>query len=172
MLPGATTERWQRAAGIDCTGAIQLELGPGDARVKQEESYSLAALGKVGTFTVEVLSKRDGGWLLSVQSPAWCFDFALAGPAAVGELAAFFRSHAGRTGFSELVIGSFGAAAVRVVKCDEFADRFFLRAAGGGALVEFTLTNQAAEEFAAAVAEADGEFATQAEPGDVADGRA
>jgi len=132
--------------------------------VEQADSFGLAALGKAGAFTVEVLSRPDGGWLLSIESPTWCFDFALAGPATVGELAAFFRMHAGRTGFSELVIGSFGGSHVRVVKDDEFADRFFLRAAGGGMLVEFTLVDPAAQEFAAALAKAAAEFGAEAEP--------
>ena len=137
----------------------------------QANSYGLAALGKSGAFTVEVLDRRDGGWLLSVESPAWCFDFALAGPGAVGELAAFFGSHAGREAFAELVVGSFGGTVVRVVKDDEFPDRFFIRAAGGGSLVEFTLVGGAAQEFAAPVAEAAAEFGAEAEPGAAADRR-
>jgi hypothetical protein len=139
--------------------------------VEQADSFGVAALGKAGTFTVEALSQPHGGWLLSVESPAWCFDFALACPAAVGELAAFLRSHAGRIGFAELAVGSFGGACVRVVKDDEFADRFFLRAAGGGSLVEFILAGPAAQEFAAAVAEAAAEFGPDAEPGPAPDRR-
>ncbi len=135
-------------------------------------SFGLAALGKAGAFTVEVLSRPDGGWLLSVASPDWCFDFALTSPVAVGELAAFFRLHTGQTGFSELVIGSFDGAVVRMVKDDEFADRFFLRAVGVGSLVEFTLAGAAAQEFAAAVAEAAAEFGVGTGPFAPADGGA
>jgi hypothetical protein len=137
--------------------------------VEQADSYGLAAPGTAGAFTVEVLSRPDGGWLLSVESPAWCFDFALAHPDTVGALAAFLRAHAGRAEFAELVVGSLGAMAVRVVKDDEFEDRFFIRAAGGGPLVEFTLVGGAAHEFTAAVAVAAAEFGAAAEPSAAAD---
>ncbi|HEX4608601.1 MAG TPA: hypothetical protein VH092_10395 [Urbifossiella sp.] len=126
--------------------------------MEQTGNFGLAALGRVGAFTLEVLSRPEGGWALSVESPAWCFEFPLAGPAVVGELDAFFRSYAGRSEFSELVIGSFGVAVVKVVKDDEYADRFYLRAAGDGLLTEFTLVGLMAQEFAAAVAEAAAEF--------------
>ena len=137
--------------------------------MEQADSYGLAAPGTAGAFTVEVLSRPDGGWLLSVESPAWCFDFALAHPGSVGELAAFLRSHAGREEFAELLVGSLGGVAVRAVKDDEFADRFFLRAAGSGSLVEFTLVGGASHEFAAAVAAAAAEFGAEAEPSAAAD---
>jgi hypothetical protein len=116
--------------------------------------FSLAALGKVGTFTVEVLRGSDGSWMLSVESPTWFLDFKLAGPDSIHELAEFFRTQVGRTAFSELAIGSFGSAIVRVIKDDEFADRFYLRVADGGAMAEFPLVGGAAQEFAAAAAEA------------------
>lgn len=124
----------------------------------QADSFGLTALGKAGTFTVEVLYHPNEGWLLSVESPAWCFEFALAHRGAVGELATFLHSHAGREQFAELVVGSIGGIVVRVVKDDEFADRFFLRAAGVAWLVEFTLVGGAAQEFMAAVADAATEF--------------
>jgi hypothetical protein len=128
------------------------------------DSLSVAAVGKAGAYTIEVLSRPDGGLLLSIASPGWCLDFALARPATVGELAAFLTAHAGREGFAELAVGSLGGLGVRMVKDCEFTDRFFLRAWGEGVLVEFTLAGLAAGEFIAAVVEAAAEFEAAAEP--------
>lgn len=124
-------------------------------------SFGVASLGMDGVFTIEVLRGPDERWLLSVESPSWCFDFDLAATRVVAELADFLSSRYGRLEHSELVIGSFGSTAVRLVKDDEFADRFFLRASGSGSLVEFTLCGTAIHEFAAAVTEAAREFEEQ-----------
>ncbi len=126
--------------------------------VDQLVNYCLAALGKAGAFTVEVLRRSDGGWMLSIESPAWCFVFELTGPGTVSELAAFLQTRAGRAEFAELAVGSFGGAVVRIIQDDEFMDRLFLRTTGEGALVDFTLTGGAVNEFTTAVREAAAEF--------------
>jgi hypothetical protein len=127
-------------------------------------------MGKAGEFTVEVLGRPDVGWQLSVESSNWCFAFNMDRPCAVAELANFLRSNAGREEFAELTVGSFGGASVRVVKDDEFAERFFLRASDGGLLVEFELIGGIMREFAVAVAEAAAEFGAEAESGAAAEG--
>ena len=129
-----------------------------------DASFGLAASGKAGGFTVEVLSRPTGGWSLSVESSLWCVEFELATPGTVGELAAFLHSHSGRAGFAERAVGMLGGLTVRVVKDDEFTDRFFLRAAGGGLLVEFTLAGGIEGDFAQAVAEAAAEFDAEVGP--------
>ncbi len=67
---------------------------------------------------------------------------------------AFLREHAGRLEFSEMVVGSFHNASVRLVKDDEFGDRFWLRASQDGLMVEFTLAADDLSEFTDAVAQA------------------
>jgi hypothetical protein len=132
--------------------------------VSPPDNSGLAALGRAGAFTVEVFSRPDGSWSLSVESPGWCFEFPLAGRAVVGELAAFLRSYAGTPRFAEILVGTLGGADVRVVKDDEFVDRFFIRAAHTGSLVEFTLAGQSAVEFVEAVAGAAAEFGAEDKP--------
>ncbi|MEX1094858.1 MAG: hypothetical protein WED34_02355 [Planctomycetales bacterium] len=73
-------------------------------------------------------------------------------------MAVFLGSNAGRTVFAKLLVGSFGTTDVFVIKDDEFADRFFIRAAGGGSLVEFTLVGEVALEFAASLEDAAAEL--------------
>jgi hypothetical protein len=121
-------------------------------------NFGLAALGKAGGFTVEILSRPDSGWSVAIESPGWCFEFEITRPGMIAALAAFLCSHNGRTEFADLVVGVFGEIPVRVVKDDEGSDRFFLRAAGDGSLVEFTLVGEATLALAAAVAEAAAEF--------------
>jgi len=43
---------------------------------------------------------------------------------------------------SEIVVGSFHDVPVRLIKDDEFADRFWFRAYGGGPMVEFVLRSR------------------------------
>lgn len=117
-------------------------------------SLSLVALGKAGAITIEVDRRPDDGLLLTVEAPAWCLRFDLVGPGAVAELAEFLRAHSGKAEFAEFVVGSLAGMAVWVIKDDEFADRLFLRAAGDGALVDFTLSGETASDFAAAVTKA------------------
>jgi hypothetical protein len=126
--------------------------------VDSASNFGLAAIGRSGGFTVEVLSRREGGWLLSVDAPNWCCYFDLNGPASVADLAQFLQSHVGREEFAENVIGTLGGMPIRVVKDDESADRIYLRAAGGRSLVEFTLTGADAQAFKDAMVEASGEF--------------
>ena len=121
-------------------------------------NFGLAAVGRSGGFTVEVLARRDGGWLLSVEGPNWCCDFDLNGQASVADLARFLQRHAGREEFAEIVIGAIGGMPFRVVKDDESPDRIYLRASGGGSLIELTLTGAYVHEFTNAVVEASAEF--------------
>ena len=117
------------------------------------DSSGVAGMGKAGRFTVEILG-QDNIWLLSVESPDWCANFRLVERERVAELATFLRTHVGRNEFAEMVIGSLGEMEVRAVKDDEFADRLFIRATGGGSLVEFSLVAEASQEFADAVTDA------------------
>ena len=130
--------------------------------MEDSNSFGLSALGIAGDFTVEVLSLPEGGGLLSIESPTWCFDFELSGPSAVGELAEFLQTYAGRAEFAEMAIGTFGGAVVRVVKDSEFEDRFFIRATCTGPMVEFTLVGNAAKDFVSAVVEVTAEFGAEA----------
>lgn len=130
--------------------------------VGDANSYGLAALGKTGVFTVELLNGSAGELLLSVESPAWDFCFELASRATPGALSVFLGSQLGRTEFAELPLGSFGGVSVRLVKDDEFEDRFFLRASGGGSSVEFTLVGAGVRDFTSAVRQAAEEFDAEA----------
>ncbi|MDB5335263.1 MAG: hypothetical protein JWN70_882 [Planctomycetaceae bacterium] len=126
-----------------------------------DDNFGLAALGTSGDFTVEVLCRSDDEYFLSVESRLWSFGFQLVDRSTVHQLGVFLRTHAGRTAFADLVVGDFGGEMVRIIKDDEFPDRFFLRAAGGGALIDFTFINGSADDFAVAVVEAAAEFLDQ-----------
>src|SRR5262245_11408794 len=104
-------------------------------------------MGKAGAISVEVNRQCNGGWSLSIEAPEWCLAFDVAGPGSVAKLAEFLREHAGRAEYAEFAVGSLAGMAVRVVHDDESGDRLFLRAAGGGALVDFTLTGEIAGQF-------------------------
>src|SRR5262245_48203230 len=121
--------------------------------VDQVDKFGVAALGVQGIFTVEVLEGPPDRWWLCIDSPVWCFNFELARPAGVRQLSEFLGKHLDQAGFAELAIGSFHGAVVWMVKDDEFPDRFFLRAGGGGPLVEFTLAGEDIRAFVGAVSQ-------------------
>jgi hypothetical protein len=123
----------------------------GESAVESAGEYGVSALGSVGGFTLEILNRADGDWLLSIEAPSWCFAFGIAGPTYVSDLEKFLRSGAGQTEFSELVVGLLGGVAVRFIKDDEFSDRLFIRAANHGLIVEFTIAGATAIEFTNAV---------------------
>jgi hypothetical protein len=62
----------------------------------------------------------------------------------------FLQQHTGQL----IVIGSFQGAPVSLIKDDEFADRFWLRASGAGQMVEVVLAADDLAEFTDAVAQA------------------
>lgn len=72
----------------------------------------------------------------------------------VGELADFLHQQRGRKVFSELVVGNFLGADVRLIKDDEFSDRFFLRIAADGNLLDFQVESFMADDFEQALGEA------------------
>lgn len=57
-----------------------------------------------------------------------------------------------------MVAGSFYGTPVRLIKDNEFADRFWLRASGGGDMVEFVFTANSLTEFTNAVTQAVDDF--------------
>lgn len=107
----------------------------------------LAALGSAGGCVVEIDEvTKDGTFQMSIAMAAWTFRFALTTRDETARMLAFLREHAGQLVFAEIVVGSFQGAAVRLIKDDEFADRFWLRSYGNGQMVDFVL---AAEDLAA-----------------------
>jgi hypothetical protein len=120
-----------------------------------EESWGLAAVGRVGRFTVDVdkaISDSER-WELTLEGPAWYLRLAIAGPATVARWLGFMKLYAGRTETAEHTVGSFLGSPVLVIKDDEFADRFFL-VAGGSHALRLTLAGTEAEALIGALAQA------------------
>ena len=118
--------------------------------------YGLAALGKTSRFVLEIDEVLDesNDTQMSIGTRSWTFRFALSARNDVARMLSFLREHTGRLEFSEIVVGSFHDAPVRLVKDDEFADRFWIRAYGDGPMVEFVLAADDLTEFTDAVAQA------------------
>jgi hypothetical protein len=116
--------------------------------------YTAAAVGKTSRFDVEIDAALDDSDIrMSIATRSWTFRFALSTRNDVARMLSFVREHTGRAVFSELAIGSFHGAPVRLIKDDEFADRFWLRAHGDGQMVEFVLAADDLTEFTDAVAQ-------------------
>ena len=114
-----------------------------------------AAVGKTSRFDVEIGAALDDSDIqMSVSTRSWTFRFALSACDDVARILSFLREHTGRLEFSELVVGSFHDAPVRLIKDDEFADRFWLRAYRDGPMVEFVLAADDLTEFTDAVTQA------------------
>jgi hypothetical protein len=118
--------------------------------------YGAAAAGSTARFDVEIDEALDDASDLQISITArdWSFRFALSSRSDVTKALEFLREHTGRCVFSEISIGSFQGVPVLLVKDCEFADRFWLRGAGDGQLVEFTLAGDNLVEFTRVVAQA------------------
>lgn len=118
--------------------------------------YGAAGVGGTSRFDVEIDEALDDArdLQMSIRTRSWTFRFALSGREDVARILSFLREHTGRLEFSEIVVGSFHDAPVRLIKDDEFADRFWFRAYGGGPMVEFVLAADDLTEFTDAVAQA------------------
>jgi hypothetical protein len=117
--------------------------------------YGVAAVGSTSRFDVEIDEALDdeSDMQMSTSTRSWTFRFALSAREDVARILSFLRQHTGRLEFSELVVGSFHDAPVRLIKDNEFADRFWLRAYGDGPMVEFVLAADDLTEFTDAVAQ-------------------
>jgi hypothetical protein len=114
-----------------------------------------AAVGKTSRFDVEIGAALDDSDIqMSIGTRSWTFRFGLSARDDVARILSFLREHTGRLEFSELLVGSFHDAPVRLIKDDEFADRFWLRAYRAGPMVEFVLAADDLTEFTDAVAQA------------------
>src|SRR5688572_12124337 len=105
-----------------------------------QKHYTAAAVGKTSRFDVEIDAAVDDSDIqMSIGTRSWTFRFALSARDDVARILSFLREHTGRLKFSELAVGSFHGVPVRLIKDDEFADRFWIRAYGDGVMVEFVL---------------------------------
>lgn len=106
------------------------------------KQYGSIAVGSKNRFDVEVDEAFDDpdDVQMTLTAPGWSFRFNLIDHSGVRKLRSFLQEHVGRLVFSELVVGSLHGTPVLIIKDDECADRFWIRAYGAGQLVEFTLT--------------------------------
>lgn len=120
------------------------------------KEYGAAAVGKTSRFDVVIDEGIEDASALqmSISTQNWSFCFALSARDDVARMLSFLREHTGHLVFSEIAVGSFHGAPVRLIKDDEFADRFWLRANRDGAMVEFVLVAEDLIEFTDAVAQA------------------
>jgi len=118
------------------------------------EHYGTAGFGRTSHFVVEIDEALDdsGHVHMSINAPCWSFRFALTSRDEVARILSFLREHTGRLEFSELVVGSFHAIPVRLIKDDEFADRFWFRSFADGHMAEFVLAADDLTKFTDAVA--------------------
>src|SRR5687767_5592734 len=87
--------------------------------------FGVAAIGSEEAIHVEVLESYMGPaqCLLSIETPSWEFCFDVGARARVADLLTFVRMNSEQAALAEWVAGSFGGAAVFVIKDDEAADR-------------------------------------------------
>jgi hypothetical protein len=118
--------------------------------------YGAAGVGSTSRFDVEIDEALDdvSDLQMSIRTRSWTFRFVLSAREDVARILSFLREPTGRLEFSELVVGSFHDAPVRLIKDNEFADRFWLRAYGDGPMVEFVLAADDLTEFIYAVGQA------------------
>lgn len=113
------------------------------------ESYGLAAIGKAGQFTLEILETRAGNRLMSIETDIWSLSFTLSELGLAGMLAHL----RGRDTPSELKIGEFLDAPVTLIRDDEFSDRFFLQISKPDHVLHFVLGGDRLAQFTSAVAD-------------------
>ena len=123
------------------------------------KEYGAAGVGCTSRFNVcidEELEAPDH-IQLCIDGRTWSFRFTLTSRNEAVQILSFLREHTGRLAFAERVIGAFHGASVRLIKDDEFADRFWIRAfADGGddGMVDFVLVAEDLVDFTEAMAQA------------------
>jgi hypothetical protein len=90
---------------------------------------------------------------MCINSRDWSFTFALTSRDDARRILLFLQGHIAHSGSSELVVGSLHGTPVRLIKDDEFDDRFWLRANGNRYMVEFELAADDLTEFMDAISQ-------------------
>jgi hypothetical protein len=118
--------------------------------------YAAAGAGNTNRFAIEIDEALDDAsdLRMSIQTRSWTFRFALSAREDLARILSFLREHIGRLEHCEIVVGSFQDAPVRLIKDNEFSDRFWLRAHTDDSMVEFVLTADDITEFIVAVGQA------------------
>lgn len=114
------------------------------------ERFGLAAIGKAGHFTVEILEDRAASRLMSIEADGWSFSFALS----ERDPTVILTHLRGGSELSELRIGVFLGAPVILIRDDEFGDRYFLRTFKDGHVLDFVLVADQLSQFTDAVRQA------------------
>ena len=91
-------------------------------------------------------------WTMTIETSTWSLRFAIAGHSIAAAFSDFLAAYQDRKEHHELVIGRFQNAEVRIVKDDEFADRFFLVTAGGDDTMFISLGANSVTEMYGALA--------------------
>jgi len=89
-------------------------------------TFGLLANGSCGPWSIDVDETTSGPdrWFMQIEGPAVSFDFQIPSPGMIQRMSEFLR--AGRPSGAELAVGKGKATPVRLVRDDEFDDRFFL----------------------------------------------
>ena len=115
------------------------------------EQYGLAAIGKAGQFTVEVLETSAASYLMAIEAGSWSLSFALSSEDDLKKILTHLR---GNCKSSKLSAGLFLGAPVILIKDDEFSERYFLGASKDGHVLDVVLAADGLAQFTGAVARA------------------
>lgn len=125
-----------------------------------EGMWALVGCARCGQVELSIDESVDtpGIFEMEVCLPSVELRFRIDGPGAVVALSRFLRDQYQRTVFAEMQVGTIFGVPVRIIKDDEHADRFWLRAAAGSMIdvpIVGVVTNdlvRAAEELMAEIA--------------------
>lgn len=119
-------------------------------------SYAAAAVGKSRNFAVELDEALDDPdeMRLQLRTRAWFLELELASRDTVNRMLAFFKEYSGLAAHAEITIGFLHNVPLKLVKDDEFTDRFWLRTHADHQMVEFTVTSNELPGLTDALAQA------------------
>ena len=121
-------------------------------------TLGLLANGSCGRWTIDVDEATSGPdqWFMQIEGPSVYFDFQLPSPRIIERIHHFLRpqqpSGGGSQSEGELAIGTGKSAPVRLLRDDEFDDRFFLVVGlSDGPVVRYTLAGDDVKCISAAL---------------------
>lgn len=129
---------------------------------KENKTFGLAALGRVGSVSIEVdenLNDRNE-LQMSVTTREWVLRFTLGSRDNVSQMVTFFSDAPEPRPCSELTVGSLLGAPMLLMRDQEYSDRFCLRSASDGNLVDIEFLNKNLRDFIAALVEVEQQLRT------------
>lgn len=124
-----------------------------------EEMWGVVAYGRCGQVELEIIESVDEPkrFVMEICLPAVEVNVVVTDPGVAAALSQFLREHGNRKTCAKMQLGTIGDVPAWIIKDNEFADRFWIRA-GADWMIDVPIVDPLAGDFARAAEDLAGDI--------------